>query len=342
VLQLNVRMQELEIDDIALHALRTKLNKDRILSNDERVKMASSSFSSTFSPAVPNTALAKVQSRLLSSKTLASAVAGLLDDLRTVLNPPTKDAEGSESSEDEDDDDELASSALPTARKKKAMPQPVLSDEEAVDDDGWESGTVHDSDSGHEDNTGEEPEASDQLEHEDRQSLVGSEASDDESDSGSVAAPPPKKARQEKKKAGPAESTFLPSLAVGFTRGDSDSEWSDSEAKIADGVHKNRRGQRARRAWVFSRGVSLFRVDIVPSASGRRSMARTQRTSRSSGRSLLRKKTNREVSGLSTAAGRKLALNHNHGQRRRQGLIGQIKDPLGRRQPLPVCLILLL
>jgi hypothetical protein len=341
VLQLNVRTQELEIDDIALHALRTKLNKDRILSNDERVKMASSSFSSTFSPAVPGTALAKVQSRLLSSKTLASAVAGLLDDLRTVLNPPSKDAEGSESSEDEDD--ELASSALPTARKKKAMPQPVLSDEEAVDDDGWESGTVHDSDSGHEDNTGEEPEASDQLEHEDRQSLVGSEASDDESDSGSVAAPPPKKARQEiKKKAGPAESTFLPSLAVGFTRGDSDSEWSDSEAKIADGVHKNRRGQRARRAWVFSRGVSLFRVDIVPSGFGRRSMARTQRTSRSSGRSLLQKKTSREVSGLSTAAGRKLALNHNHGQRRWQGLIGQVKDPLGRRQPLPVCLILLL
>ena len=45
-----------------------------------------------------------------------------------------------------------------------------------------------------------------------------------------------------------AESTFLPSLAVGFTRGDSDSDWSDGEANVADGVRKNRRGQRARRA----------------------------------------------------------------------------------------------
>jgi hypothetical protein len=47
-------------------------------------------------------------------------------------------------------------------------------------------------------------------------------------------------------------STFLPSLAVGFTRGDpEDSDWSDGELRQTEGTFKkNRRGQRARRAYV--------------------------------------------------------------------------------------------
>lgn len=44
------------------------------------------------------------------------------------------------------------------------------------------------------------------------------------------------------------ESAFLPTLSNGFIPGGSDTDWSDSEAKAADGVRKNRRGQRARRA----------------------------------------------------------------------------------------------
>lgn len=53
------------------------------------------------------------------------------------------------------------------------------------------------------------------------------------------------------KKARTGESTFLPSLSVGFVDGDSDTEWSDAEANIADApVKKNRRGQRARQAYV--------------------------------------------------------------------------------------------
>ena len=45
-------------------------------------------------------------------------------------------------------------------------------------------------------------------------------------------------------------STFLPSLAVGFTRGESDdSEWSETENLAEESsIKKNRRGQRARRA----------------------------------------------------------------------------------------------
>jgi hypothetical protein len=44
------------------------------------------------------------------------------------------------------------------------------------------------------------------------------------------------------------ESVFLPTLSNGFIPGGSDTDWSDSEARAADGVRKNRRGQRARRA----------------------------------------------------------------------------------------------
>jgi hypothetical protein len=121
----------------------------------------------------------------------------------------------------------------------------VASDDEAgAGDEGdvWESGTVQESDGssdevsddgGLEDGQGSSPAVSHSVQH--------------ESDLESTAPAPPKKARQEKK-LGAAESTFLPSLAVGFVRGNSDSEWSDSEAKVADNERKNRRGQRARRA----------------------------------------------------------------------------------------------
>ena len=44
------------------------------------------------------------------------------------------------------------------------------------------------------------------------------------------------------------ESVFLPTLSNGFIPGGSDTDWSDGEARVADGVRKNRRGQRARRA----------------------------------------------------------------------------------------------
>jgi len=44
------------------------------------------------------------------------------------------------------------------------------------------------------------------------------------------------------------ESAFLPTLSNGFIPGGSDTDWSDCEAGVADGVRKNRRGQRARRA----------------------------------------------------------------------------------------------
>lgn len=107
--------------------------------------------------------------------------------------------------------------------------EPVDESSAVLEGDGWESGTV-DGNSDGDDEDGEH------------------NSSDDEE-----RAPKP---RQEKLKAAsttsvkerskPTESAFLPSLSVGFTRGDSDSEFSDGEEKPTE--RKNRRGQRARRA----------------------------------------------------------------------------------------------
>ena len=41
---------------------------------------------------------------------------------------------------------------------------------------------------------------------------------------------------------------FLPTLSNGFIPGGSDTDWSDAEANVANRIRKNRRGQRARRA----------------------------------------------------------------------------------------------
>jgi len=106
-------------------------------------------------------------------------------------------------------------------------------------DDDWESGSVRS--------------GANVVGHEDSSSTDNSGTEEEEEDSDEDnEKPPPRPTRKESalpqaKSKALAESTFLPSLSVGFIRGDSDSEWSDSEAKTAD-IRKNRRGQRARRA----------------------------------------------------------------------------------------------
>lgn len=45
-----------------------------------------------------------------------------------------------------------------------------------------------------------------------------------------------------------ANSVFLPTLSNGFIPGGSDTDWSDGETEARGGVRKNRRGQRARQA----------------------------------------------------------------------------------------------
>jgi hypothetical protein len=224
------------------------------LSTDDRVKAASTPHYPPFTPAAASTALGKVQSRLLSSKILASEITRLLDDIRTVLNPISAEVENGSDNEEEGHLS-VPSRTIKTkgSTKHLAMATPSDDADEGVESDGWESGTVNGSDLAEYPQSDSEGGAALQSDleagaedDEEDMSVAGSLSAGSASDS-EIAAPPTKKARADKKST-VGESTFLPSLAVGFTRGDSDSEWSDSEAKVADGVRKNRRGQRARRA----------------------------------------------------------------------------------------------
>lgn len=105
---------------------------------------------------------------------------------------------------------------------------------------GWESGTVDDADDDDDDDLSDGDMNSDTVDD------VASASSDEH---GLLKKARPAATPKSKGKAG--ESTFLPSLSVGFVKG-SDSDWSDAEADLADlPQKKNRRGQRARKASVL-------------------------------------------------------------------------------------------
>jgi hypothetical protein len=206
-------------------------------------------------PADPGTTAAKVQSRLLSSKPLASDVAIVIKDLRFFLQPSEPaDSVGayddsisnngfSEETRRVKGDD---SYFLRRPRDSGDEVENVSHPEEGQDDTGWESGTVG------EDNVRE----SNSLDGGRSDSSDESSTTNSDSDSeGEVVSDDDLQVKVTGShaniaKATNAYSTFLPSLSVGYIRGDPDDEdWSDSEAKFADTPQKkNRRGQRARRA----------------------------------------------------------------------------------------------
>ncbi|KAF8655487.1 hypothetical protein AX16_003045 [Volvariella volvacea WC 439] len=278
-LQLDI-LKGISHDKVATSALQTKLSKDKILGVNEHVKHAISlELVDVVEATTAGTPEAKVNARLLSSKTLASEVTKVLESLRHLIQPksgrdPDMDAvvaderpekskklKATESHFDEDDD-----------RDKGDIRTNELSENE-VDEAGWESGTVDEGDlNAPMDDSGWESGSvlSGQEEFSgkgggDESDNQGEEGTDEEnSDDGSAdhiqrgsvrptgsprkPAPPALKTKVSSSTPN-SQSTFLPSLAVGFVRGDSESEWSESEAKLADlGTKKNRRGQRARRA----------------------------------------------------------------------------------------------
>jgi len=110
------------------------------------------------------------------------------------------------------------------------------------EDDGWESGTV--SDGGHSVQGNSRPVSRSNKGSDDYENNTASEGDVDLG----VPRGRPRPDVKRSSKASTVQSAFLPSLSVGFVRGDSDTDFSDSETKADDGVKKNRRGQRARRA----------------------------------------------------------------------------------------------
>ncbi|KAG2155949.1 Bud-site selection protein [Suillus bovinus] len=230
-------LKQLDSGPIADSALSTKIKKDKFLSQDPNLQsaMSKSLSPSVIAPTVPGSAVGVVQSRLLSSKVLAVDVSRIIEGLRRLLNP----AERVYQSEVND-----AEASLPQKKKQKiqqneGLPKVPLVDTSSkekpradVEDDGWESGTVSDGDHSVQGDSGvdEGPDEEDNF----------------TSDGGDDLSVPRERANQGNPKA--IQSTFLPSLSVGFIRGGSDTDFSDSEEKATDTAKKNRRGQRARRA----------------------------------------------------------------------------------------------
>ncbi|KAI0320168.1 Bud-site selection protein [Amylostereum chailletii] len=253
-------------DVIGTMALASKLKKDKVLQRYPE-------FQSAMSQELPATLTkssgltSQLEARLLSSKALSSGVHDVVASLRSIVQPASRDDED----EDEDEDD---STHLPTKSRKlepssavsvvanmnkKVHEDDMLGDVDEGDftdrgepDGGWESGTV---DEENEDSDG------------------GSDEVDDDRNfdaPGKSTAPRPVNTAAVEPKVKGLESTFLPSLSVGFTRGDSESEWSDNESQHPDGVRKNRRGQRARRAiWEkkYGRGAKHLNItSAIPQA----------------------------------------------------------------------------
>jgi hypothetical protein len=243
-------------DPIANTVFKSKLNKDRMLSSNDDIQAIISKEldNNLVISAPPGSPAAKVQSRLLSSKTLAVEVAAVVEDLKIYLDP-----EHSDHVKKQDAGLIAEWPTLTLASETGKDGDTVDSDQDGEVDDGsveqddvgWESGsiagefqTIADLDHG---SVGEAVIGSDQS----GSSFEGQGDSEDEEESdanlqvnslqrrGDV---PPTRLK--------SQSTFLPSLAVGYipVKPD-DSDWSDGDTKAADGPRKkNRRGQRARRA----------------------------------------------------------------------------------------------
>ncbi|KAG6877462.1 hypothetical protein C0993_007079 [Termitomyces sp. T159_Od127] len=248
-------LKELDHELVATTALKTKLIKNRILNGNENVQAAiSKELVTNMAPAIPGSDAAKVQSRLLSSKILASGIASVVSGLECIIQPPDISGESAAG-------DKAAFQRPRKLRKVDHVSEAVfdnstpLGDVEGgqalegvldVDNVGWESGTVDEEET--EGETGWESGSA--AGNRDNESFNDSD--DDEELS---IHPPPRKTpklplTQVPKRPTGMQSTFLPSLSVGFTRGESDdSDLSESEVKVADiDIKKNRRGQRARRA----------------------------------------------------------------------------------------------
>ena len=278
---MTIHSQKLDHEAIALHALYTKFHKDRLLSTHEAslagIKSSLPSPPLLPSSSNPSESARKVVSRLLSSKILATEIKSVLESLRAVIEPPkTQKADLDEDDSEGSSDDGPAPTKTAKAKLKPAA-SPALSassdgedndeamdedigdydgliasaseddDGQGGDDDGWESGSVA---SATESlwratkkpkrstiETNSESESESESDEAIDPDLLSEDGSDDDEPSG-------------KSK---GTSQFLPSLQVGFTRGDSDAsdvEKDDVDVDNDKEVRKNRRGQRARKAYV--------------------------------------------------------------------------------------------
>lgn len=191
----------------------------------------------------PKTAEAIVESRLASSKLLAKELAGIVAGLRTLALGPKDDADHDEESKETGSDNEITGGQPEDQLNEDAG---GLSDDGAAksDDAGWVSGSIsQDSDVDSDGSTLLSSEV--ELPPAKRQKKSApSKARIEATDSSLMKKPDPKTSHPSSKD----DSVILPSLSVGFIKGDSDisGDEIDSDAGSVGPARKNRRGQRAR------------------------------------------------------------------------------------------------
>ena len=280
--------QALNLAHFAAAALIQKLKHNRTLFADQTVSKFLStelqpSLPLTYYAVEPNTAEGKIRNRLTSCKSFSGRASELVTDLQAILDPSVAksssttilpeiaaddDDEGSEDQDgDEDGEDDFFDQLEPS--------------DDQVEEDGWESGSIHsgdealpdgphllsadsDSDSGSESGSDSRskanslPRSNPKFESKVKlraKSISGDDDDDDDDDStpdsDSDGSLPPSRSRKKvpNPSGGAGASTFLPSLSIGYIPGDGDSDL-EGELEVVEGKKglKNRRGQRARRA----------------------------------------------------------------------------------------------
>ncbi|KIM25832.1 hypothetical protein M408DRAFT_25945 [Serendipita vermifera MAFF 305830] len=230
-------LKNLDHESIATEMLARRLQKDRHIQSNEQVKLLVSQ-ELKVEPITKHRDL--IENRINSSKILAASVGDLVTSLRELILPPR------------------------AADPETVNPVDIMEvgpDEEQ--DDGWESGSVSDHDHIHQANH-DDPKITKvpSISKPPAKALTSSEEEDDDDEGDDNDLIHTKKSRDklvsqaktlQDSSSDVEESTFLPSLAVGFTRGDSSaSDWSGDEGNVSNKVdlapRKNRRGQRARKA----------------------------------------------------------------------------------------------
>lgn len=183
----------------------------------------SKTFASDTAPA-PGGIAAKLESRLLSSKTLSKEVNMVILSLYSALKPSGDKGESDDGSSRRPHEPPIVDSPAATHQRSA-----IDASEDDSSDSGDDSSGSTDSANGSSSfqyDTSAPPKPSSASYRTSHSPLLSNHAS------------PTLR----------TESVFLPTLSNGFIPGGSDTDWSDREAAVADGVRKNRRGQRARRA----------------------------------------------------------------------------------------------
>jgi hypothetical protein len=240
--------QAIDCESFAAIALYRKLRRDKhIMSHpDASTAMAAELPSaSVASPAEPKPKLAEaiVESRLASSKHLAKELSSIVVGLRALVLGPTDNAGDDDDLKKTDSDNGLTIGQPEDEENEDAS---GASDDSVVkaNDAGWESGSISQDNDGNSDDATDLSSEVEPPPSKRQKKSTPSKAHIGATDSSVKKKPDPKASHPSLKD----DSAFLPSLSVGFTKGDSDisGDEVDSDAGSVEPARKNRRGQRAR------------------------------------------------------------------------------------------------